>query len=72
MIWKSAVHPNAIFPDFKVCRWKENGDERMSWMDEPFPKDIEETIFVSTYQDQYDYGSENKNNEELGEFDAFS
>ena len=44
----------------------------MSWMDEPFPKDIEETIFDSTYQDQYDYGSENENNEELGEFDAFS
>ena len=41
-------------------------------MDEPFPKDTEEIMFDSRYQDQYDYGSENESNDELDEFDAFS
>ena len=24
MIWKTAVNPNVVLPDFKVCGWKEN------------------------------------------------
>ena len=41
-------------------------------MDETFPENIEEIMFDSRYQDQYDYGSENESNDELGAFDAFS
>ena len=70
MISKSAVHPNVVLPDFKVCGWKENGE--LLWMDELFPKDNEQIMFDSRYQDQYSYDSENESNGELGEFDAFS
>ena len=70
MIWKHAVNPNVVLPDFKVCRWKENGE--LIRMEEPFPKDIEEMMSDSRYQYQYDYGSENESNNELDEFDAFS
>ena len=70
MIWKSAVHLNVVYSDFKVCGWKENGE--LLWMGEPSSKDIEEIMFGSRYQDQYDYGSENERNSELDKFDAFS
>ena len=70
MISKSAVHPNVVLPDFKVCGWKENGE--LLWMDELFPKDNEQIMFDSRYQDQYSYDSENESNGELDEFDAFS
>ena len=70
MISKSAVHPNVVLPDFKVCGWKEN--EELLWMDKPFPRDIEEIMFDPRYQDQYSYGSENESNGELDEFDPFS
>ena len=70
MIWKSEVLRNVVHPDFKVCGWKENGE--LLWIDEPFPKDIEEIVFDSRYQDQHDYGNENESNDELEEFDAFN
>ena len=41
-------------------------------MDELFPKDNEQIMFDSRYQDQYSYDSENESNGELDEFDAFS
>ena len=41
-------------------------------MNKPFPNDIEEIMFDSRYQDQYDYGSENESNGELDQFDGFS
>ena len=41
-------------------------------MAETFPENIEEIMFDSRYQDQYDYGSENESNDELDAFDAFS
>ena len=41
-------------------------------MDETFPENIEEIMFDSRYQDQYDYGIENESNDELDAFDAFS
>ena len=61
MIWKSAVHPNVVLLDFKVCGWKEIRE--LLWMVEPLLKDIEEIIFDSRYQDQYDYGSEKDSND---------
>ena len=61
MIWKSAVHPNVVLLDFKVCGWKEIRE--LLLMDEPLLKDIEEIMFDSRYQDQYDYGSENESND---------
>ena len=70
LIWKNAIHPNIVLPDFKVCGWKENGE--LLWMNKPFPNDIEEIMFDSRYQDQYDYGSENESNGELDQFDGFS
>ena len=38
MIRKTAVYPNQVLPDFKVCGWEENGE--LLWVGEPFPKDI--------------------------------
>ena len=70
MIWKSAVNANVVLLDFKVCGWKEIRE--LLLMDEPLLKDIEEIMFDSRYQDQYDYGSENESNDELDAFDAFS
>ena len=48
MIWKSTVHLNVVLLDFKICGWKENGE--FLWLDKP--KDIEEILFDSRYQDQ--------------------
>ena len=70
MIQKSAVHPNVVLLDFRVCGWKENGE--LLWIDEHFPKDIEEIMFDSRYQDQYYHGSENESNDELDESNALS
>ena len=61
MIWKSAVNANVVLLDFKVCGWKEIRE--LLLMDEPLLKDIEEIMFDSRYQDQYDYGSENDSND---------
>ena len=65
MIWKSAVRPNVVLPNFKIFGWEET-------INEHFLEDVEVIMFDSRYQDQYYYGSENESNNQLDMFDAMS